>query len=115
MPGATVSAGSVSAQADGSGNFSLSAPQGGYDLSVSASGRQGRMRDVTIGADSKLTVVLANTSAGQTPGPDQATLSGTLRDRSGQPLAGSISLTEQSSPWRSFWTSVGQDGSFSLP
>jgi hypothetical protein len=115
MPGATVSTGSLSAQADGSGNFSLSAPQGDYDLSVSAPGRQGRMSDVTIGADSKLTVVLANAPAEQTPGPDQATLSGTLRDRSGRALAGSISLTELTSPWRSYWTPVGQDGSFSLP
>ncbi len=115
VPGATVSTGTLSARADGSGSFSLSAPQGDYDLSVSAPGRQGRMRGVTIGADSKLTVVLADSSTGQAPGPDQATLSGTLRDRSGRAVAGSISLTELSSPWRSYWGSVGQDGSFSLP
>ncbi len=115
MPGATVSTGSLSARADGSGSFSLSAPQGDYDLSVSAPGRQGRMRGITIGADSKLTVVLANASAGQAPGPEEATLSGTLRDRSGRALAGSISVTELGSPWRGYSTPVGQDGSFSLP
>ncbi|MGH9040634.1 MAG: carboxypeptidase regulatory-like domain-containing protein, partial [Acidimicrobiia bacterium] len=81
------------------GRYSMSPPAGRYDLDVSAE-RDGKtlaakVRDVEVGTDSRLNVVLAGDPV------ESATLSGTLRDGSGNPLplfdiyAGGHTVTDQ--------------------
>jgi protocatechuate 3,4-dioxygenase beta subunit len=116
--------GAGSAQSDSGGAFSLAAPQGTYDLAVSAAGHnpplQGRLRGVAIGADSHLTVVLVPAAGAAGGGPVQATLSGIVRDGSGHPLSGtSVSLFNPNLPTGPLapgyrYTSAGADGSFSI-
>ena len=131
VAGAAVSAtapaaggGAASARSDSGGAFSLAAPQGTYDLAVSAAGHnpplQGRLRGVAIGADSHLTVVLVPAAAAAGGGAAQVTMSGTVRDGAGQPLSGaSLSLFNPSVPTGpiapgSRSTTANADGSFSI-
>ena len=96
---------------DAKGAYTLAVPQGTYDASVTAPGangakKVGRLRGISVGAASKLTVALI-------PPPEaQATFSGTVRDRNGAPVSGVNLSLSSNSIYKSVTT--GADGRFSL-
>ncbi|MCA1842280.1 MAG: carboxypeptidase regulatory-like domain-containing protein, partial [Actinobacteria bacterium] len=103
------------ATSDGAGQYRMAVPQGTYDAAATTSSapfRRGLLDGVTVAADSRLTIMLADTAGASAP---TVTFSGRLKDRNGNPVPGvGLSLSSASGDGGYASSVTAADGQYSF-
>ncbi|PCR90931.1 carboxypeptidase regulatory-like domain-containing protein [Natrinema ejinorense] len=107
---ATVSVGDEQTTTDDNGSYALELESGEYALTVSAEGYEDATQNVTVEANSNVTVdvSLKEDDGGSEPTPSVGTVAGTVTDEDGEPIANAtISADDET-------VTTADDGSYEL-